>query len=557
MMHEQPHTMPFESNSTEPSRSASSIASALILAVAVLWCIYWFVHAWHYWEDDAYIHLEFARSLAAGRGFSFNGHVVAGDTAPLWVFLLEGMHTLIPDWLVAGKVLTIFGAAFGLIGAYAFARNLASSMKPSLPGAAVFPAAMVLLIVANPYSCYWIFSGMEPFAAAGLAFFAVLAATREAPSTKFFLTGCLLAGIAPLMRPEMIFLTALLALPLLAQWSKLPSSPTSAPKLGSFAAGLLLLCSPVTLWSLYSLHAFGHLLPNTNAAKRAAPADSVVQRLLSIYSLGLPLILCGLLAGIIYLVLRPSNVRRSIQNAIASTFSRATEPAPDPHSLPLAGWIFILWPSIAALFYIANHTYVQTRYILVTAPGLTIAIMALALEASRRTGRVLYVASLAAAFAVSVVTVRPFIRNKGINCQVTDGFALFMRDHIPPDAPVTVYAIGQISFVSEHLIIDTGGITRPEVIPYIYSDASMRTRWARSVGAQYEIMDHQPEPGAVVVYSANLPFEGWTFHTSRYATSAPTEIWKYAPSPQPSVKPNPVTSDDTQAPDLQPRITKP
>ena len=99
--------MPSQYNPIAQSRPAR-IASALLLVL--LWCIYWFVHAWHYWEDDAYIHLEFARSLAAGRGFAFNGRVVAGDTAPLWVFLLAAMHALVPGWLVAGKVLTALGA---------------------------------------------------------------------------------------------------------------------------------------------------------------------------------------------------------------------------------------------------------------------------------------------------------------------------------------------------------------------------------------------------------------------------------------------------------------
>ena len=75
------------------------------------------------------------------------------------------MHTIIPDWLTAGKSLTVLGAIFGLSGIYAFARNLASQL---LPTATLFPAAMVLLTVTNPYSCYWLFSGMEPITAAGL-----------------------------------------------------------------------------------------------------------------------------------------------------------------------------------------------------------------------------------------------------------------------------------------------------------------------------------------------------------------------------------------------------
>ena len=48
----------------------------LLLAATVLWCLYWFVHAWPYLEDDTYIHLEFARSFAAGHGFAFNGRAV-------------------------------------------------------------------------------------------------------------------------------------------------------------------------------------------------------------------------------------------------------------------------------------------------------------------------------------------------------------------------------------------------------------------------------------------------------------------------------------------------
>jgi len=505
--------MPSETRQEQPA--SSNLAIVLLLAASLVWCIYWAVHARGYWEDDAYIHLEFARSLAAGRGFAFNGHVVAGDTAPLWVLLLAGMHAFVPDWLAAGKALTVLGAVFGLAGIYAFARRLASSLLPPAI-AQVFPAAMILLIVVNPYSSYWLFSGMEPIAAAGLACFAVLAAAQKVATGKTFLAGCLLAGLAPLLRPEMIFLTALLALPLLAQARRLPASST---KFAVIAAGFVLLCAPLALWSLYSLHAFGHLLPNTNAAKRAGPGDSVVKRLASIYSLGFPVIVAGLLAGIACLALRPSAIRSSIQNAFTPTSESTSS------TLPLAGWIFILWPSIAAIFYIANHTYVQTRYILVTAPGLIVVVMALALRLSRVAGRFLYSAALVWAIVVSVIVVRPFVRNKAINCRAVDSLANFMRDRIPPGAPVAAYAIGQIAFVSEHPIIDTGGITRPEAIPFLDSP-TQTLRWARSEGAQYYITDKSPEPGSTMVYSEDFPFTGWTFHTASYAIYGRGGIWK-------------------------------
>ena len=83
--------MPSTDNFLEQPQAASR-ARYLLLLLSALWCVYWFIHAWHYWEDDAYIHLEFARNVAAGHGFAFNGRVVAGDTAPLWVLLLAGVH---------------------------------------------------------------------------------------------------------------------------------------------------------------------------------------------------------------------------------------------------------------------------------------------------------------------------------------------------------------------------------------------------------------------------------------------------------------------------------
>ena len=302
----------------DQNKSLARIASALLLILALLWCVYWFVHAWHYWEDDAYIHLEFARSFASGHGFAFNGRVVAGDSAPLWVFLLAAMHLLIPDWLLAGKLLTVLGTALAFSGTYAFARRLAASILPSSAAATVFPAALVLLLAVNPYFCYWAFSGMESVAASGLACFAVLTATRSQPTLKSFLTASLLIGLAPLLRPEMFFLSALLILPLVGQWNHLSGKPASLSKLAAFASALFLVAAPLTLWSMYSLHAFGHILPNTNAAKRAALTDSVPRHLLTIYSAGFPLILCGLAAGLLYLLLRPSAVRRSLYTAFAS-----------------------------------------------------------------------------------------------------------------------------------------------------------------------------------------------------------------------------------------------
>ena len=106
----------------------------LLIALSAGICVLWFAHALGYWEDDAWIHLEFARSLAAGHGFRFNGNIVYGGTSPLWVFLLITFHTIVPNWIAAGKALTAAAAVFSLTGAFFFSRSLVRD--PLTPAAA-------------------------------------------------------------------------------------------------------------------------------------------------------------------------------------------------------------------------------------------------------------------------------------------------------------------------------------------------------------------------------------------------------------------------------------
>jgi len=490
-----------------------------LLALVVLWCMYWFFVAWHYWEDDAWIHLEFARSVANGQGFAFNGRVVAGDTAPLWVLLLVAIHAFLVKWIIAGKVLTVLGALVGFSGVYAFAARMARSMKNALD-AALFPIAMLVLFAVGPFTCYWIFSGMEPIAGAGLACWAVLLATDELPTRPSFLTACLLAGVAPLVRPELTFLTVLLVLPLIGQWRRLQRPG----RLRTLGLGALLACGPVACWAMYSLHVFGHLLPNTNAAKRAGPGDSVLRHLVSVYGLGFPLVLTGAALGIVYVLVR----RERTWNSFITAVRQVWQPELPSVGLPAAAWLMILWAAIASVFYVVNHTYIQTRYILVTAPGLLVVVVAAVLMLSRSAGRVVYVLALVQALVLSVVIARPFVYNKGVDCDALARMAAFMREQLPPGAPVATYSIGEVGFLSKHPIIDTGGITRPEVIPYLAGPPLSEIPWAQSEGAQYFI-GVKPQPNAQLVHWEPTVFAAWTVRPARFKEPYRVELWKLEP----------------------------
>ena len=503
---------------TEAGARRSARLVYVWLALVAGWLVLWFVHTLGYWEDDAYIHLEFARSISRGQGFAFNGHVVYGDTAPLWVWLLAAVHLAIPNWMAAGKTLTALAAIFALTGVFAFARTLTRALGEG--PSRLFAATMLLVLVVNPYFGYWAFSGMEALAAAGLVCWGLVAATGtpfQSPiAPRRFLLGCLCAGIAPLLRPEMGFFTLLLGLILFLRWVNLPL--VFRPKLLLFFAGFLLVAAPGLSWAFYAAHAFGSVLPNTNAAKRADPHDSILRHLFQIYAFGFPLVLLGIagLAGWLALG-RQVRTRISVEDA--------------GKALDFGGWLLLLWTAVNCLFYVMNHTYVQTRYIFVTAPVLTVALLAVA----RRLWPRLYVAGVVFGVlfgvVISFLATWPLIRNKvGVDRDYA-ALAAFFRT-LPPHDAVAHYSIGEAAFLSEHPIIDLGGITRPGIIPFLWDPTdNRRIWWAHEQGARYEVIDHPPERGSTLVWSRLIPTTGWFLIPSRYRGQDTLQVWKLPPSP--------------------------
>jgi hypothetical protein len=495
-------------------------AAILLLVLSALIAIGWFVAALGYWEDDAYIHLEFARSLASGHGFQFNGHLVYGDTSPLWVWLLVTAHTGFANttaaWLESGKLLTVLAAVFSLAGGFFFAHSLVTAgIRHALPPAKanLFAAFMVLAFVLNPYFGYWAFSGMEALAACGLAAWTCVLLAHHRHSWRRILLASLLGGLAPLLRPEMAFFTVLLVFVLFARIRHLRAS--LALRVDLLVAGLVLLAAPAVCWALYALHTFGSVLPNTNAAKRASPQASILFRLLHLYGFGYPVTLFAVLLLLAWFLWHLFKDRDALS----------------PHhllyKLPRTGWLIFLWTAVNCLFYIANHTFVQTRYIFVSAQLLMIAVLALAALRWPGTYRCLLVATLVFGAVASLVSTLPLVRNKVVIDATFAQLADALRV-LPPDTPVALYAIGEPAFLSGHPVIDTGGIIFPGADPYIFDPTSDRiTAWARSQGAQYQVIDHPPLPGAQLIWSRDLPVSGWYLDPRRRYAPDKLQLWQF------------------------------
>jgi hypothetical protein len=495
-----------------PPRPAIPPLAWLLLALTAILTAVWFVHALGYWEDDAYIHLEFARSVATGKGFSFNGRVVYGDTSPLWVLLLVAAHAVIPDWMTAGKTLTALGAVFALTGEFLFCRSLVRD-RLTAAQSSVFAATMLLVFVLSPYFGYWAFSGMEALTAGGVVCWALLAVARKPVSAGRFLVAAFLAGLAPVLRPEMSFFTLLIGLVLIERLVRM-ASPVGQ-KLALLVGGLVLIAAPAVLWARYALHTFGMVVPNTNAAKRANPGDSVPQHLLQIYVGGFPVVLIGLLLLAGWL--------------LWSRGRRGERLGPALHA---GGWLLFVWTAINCVFYVADHTYVQTRYIFVTAPLLTFAIFAIAVQRFPRVYRGLLAFALVFGAFVSTFATWHLVNEKKAIDGVYAQLAAFLET-LPPEAGVAHYSIGEAAFLSGHTIIDTGGITRPSIIPLLADTTDdRRIAWMYSQGAQYAVVDNSPMPGAVLVWSHDVPTTRWVLHLHHGQDFEHLHVWKLPPPPK-------------------------
>ncbi len=288
--------------------------------------------------------------------------------------------------------------------------------------------------------------------------------------------------------------------------------------------------APAVAWAVYAARTFGSILPNTNAAKRAGPHDSVLRHLVQIYAFGFPLVVLGVAGLAAWLAFG----RRQANPVPASAVKSALDPG---------GWLLFWWTALNCVFYVSNHTYVQTRYIFVTAPVLTIALLAIARQLWPR----LYTAGVAFGLlfgvGISLLATWRLIDNKVQVDRDYAALAAFFRT-LPPQDPVAHYSIGEAAFLSEHPLVDLGGITRPGIIPFLADVTdNRRVWWVHEQGARYAVLDHSPEPGSTLVWSRAIPTTGWFLDPRRYRLKESLMVWKLPPSPTLPLPPDMPTTD--------------
>jgi len=405
--------------------------------------------------DDAWIHAQFARNIATGRGFTFTGdRWVAGSTSPLWTLLLACGYLVTRSILISA---TLLGLALQIASGVFAAR-----LVELLTGRRDLAIAGALMVVVCPAMVWGAVSGME----LGLASVLVLAGfwwhldPRRGDGGA--LTAVALFAAASLARPETLVIVGLCALHLLARTRPFSLAVRRAVQVA------LILIAVLGPFVAFDYLTTGRPLPTTFYAK-SGPG---LMRAIGDRN--------GALAERLFFTMGPGAVRQ-FGATLVDQFGFAAVAVP-------IGAVAAFTPSLrrrGALLVLAA--------ILVSAYSMgVIAPQRLKPENFRYTAQLLALSAVLAAAGLSVwaplVQQRALagiaavliafvgyqtIRGAGVYAasvrnisQLQVALGKWMHAWLPPGARVAVNDIGAAAFFSGHEIIDLEGLVSPDALAY-------------------------------------------------------------------------------------------
>lgn len=212
--------------------------------------------------DDSWIHLQIARNVAAGQGWSFNpGEPTGASTAPLWVSMLVPLFWLPGDATVWVKIL---GALFFLANVILLAdlvRRISGDSRSGL-------LAGLLAAWGVPY-VWGALSGMELHLSLLLALLGLRAALVAQGQPRRSYLATVWVTLAMWARPE--FLALLLPVWGYTWWRRRADNPSwqSRSELRFWAPQLLIVAAAVLAYVAFNSAVGGQALPATWHAKVA------------------------------------------------------------------------------------------------------------------------------------------------------------------------------------------------------------------------------------------------------------------------------------------------
>lgn len=426
--------------------------------------------------DDAWIHLQFARNLSQGHGFSYNpGDPTPGSTAPLWTLLLAAVALFTDDLLLPALLLSAFFLLLTVWLAYGFAFSLTQQ---------VWAAGLAGLGTAVAGRFLWAgWAGMETTAFAALSVGAVWAYTRRGLRPL----PALLFALASQLRPEGHALFALAVAD--GAWTYFTAG---APREDGRKGALRFFLPPLLIYALvaapyvfFSLATTGRPLPNTFYAKAGSAAflsGRTLRETLTYHLLDNPAALVLALFGLLPLWCGRQSPRPSSRTDESRGFCARAFAAFRGSRLTVL-WLLGL-PLFTAV--VIDFTWHHGRY---TMPLIPFVMVAAAVGATWLVGRfetrqwtvvgrrLTRLPSPLAALLVALVALgslwqlNTWAMMLGTNTQeildIDVALGEWLAANTPPDALVAVDDIGAIAFISQRRIVDMNGLVSPEVWPAV------------------------------------------------------------------------------------------
>jgi len=398
-----------------------------------------------YLTDDTFIHLQYARHLAAGQGFVFNtGEPVYGCTSPLWVALLALGMALGIDGVAWSKVLGGLATLAAVVLFFQLLRRTVATPAVRIAGTIAWAS--------HAWMARWSLSGMETPLAVALTLAGFVAFTSGPYWGSRPARTSVLWALAALTRPELVLLLLLWGVLLLGE----TEDRHSLRRLVAGAAPAVLIYGG---WLLYARASFGTFWPQTLVAKAAGSTtlafhvDNAWRQVRLVGSTD------GLLAAVL----------------VAGAWAAASVRTRPGRSAALR-WLPWAWVMTLPALYLARGVPVLSRYLLVLLPVLAWLAWC---TVDRGWGQAWprRAAWFAAALAALVVGQNLYVYRSRALPQVTSftqaleqgliHWGRWFRDHTPPGAQIAAPDIGALGYYSQRRVLDLAGLVTPRMIPYL------------------------------------------------------------------------------------------
>jgi hypothetical protein len=452
--------------------------------------------------DDSWIHLQFARNLAAGHGLSYNaGELVTGSTAPLWTALLAFLFVLPGNVVVWTKLLGIALHLAAVDAAWRLGRELGLGR-----GLAALAAALTL-------GTFWLvwsaLSGMEVPLFVFLALQGMILHIRERRSRREGLERPPLSlgvlAVAVLARPEGLALLALAFADRLLVFDRADGEtgelrwrrPALRPLLAGAGLAACALIGPL----LFYRWAGGSFLPTTFAAKGGAlrhflPDLQYLNLVFTILFRPQPYMALLAGAGVLALVERLGTPRDT-----------GLLPALWLLAVPLA-YSTVSPEGASSLVGNFGRYYFPFYPVVVLLGVLGLARAAQAVGPHLLAGRSRLPVGALLLVLLAWPTVTSLIQGAGryvqnvSNVQDSDvRTARWLAPRLPPQAVLAVNDIGALKFFLPNRVIDLAGIVNPEIRRALNRGGARGIPWEQTMAG--EIASRQPD--YLVIFPAWFP----------------------------------------------------